>query len=221
MAEANTRAWKYTLIIKISNRMVFMWLNEGASPCERIVYRERNQVKRWIETWVMDADTGGGMTEGERGMREGGATTVGDMPQIMNQSVSDALETVREEEWTRAWQEERETERKTTSVRACEPGCKDERHEGRIIRGSARGEVSEEGQWTSCQNMSLQCPKSIVLLLQHDKCCWPRGLAAMDTPFTVCLQLSSWTVAFFFFFLILMQFLFRAKLHMQETDKFL
>lgn len=54
---------------------------------------------------------------------------------------------------------------------ACEPGCKDERHEGSIIRGSARGEVSEEGQWMSCQNMSLQCPKSIVLLLQRDKRC--------------------------------------------------
>lgn len=49
MTEANTRAGKYTFIIKISNQVIFMWLNEGASLCERIVYRERSQVKRWID----------------------------------------------------------------------------------------------------------------------------------------------------------------------------
>lgn len=69
------------------------------------------EVDRRMKTWVMDADTGGGMTEGERGMREGGATTVGDMPQIMNQSVSDALETERRSGQERDRRRERQKER--------------------------------------------------------------------------------------------------------------
>lgn len=53
--------------------------------------------------------------ERERGMREGGATTVGDTPQIMNQSVSDALETVREDKSVTGG----ERDRKREDIREC------------------------------------------------------------------------------------------------------
>lgn len=35
MTEANTRAGKYTFIIKLSNQVIFMWLNEGAHCLQR------------------------------------------------------------------------------------------------------------------------------------------------------------------------------------------
>lgn len=61
------------------------------------------------------------------------------------QPVSDALETDKEEEWTRVRQEERQRERGRRC--ACKLGCKHDRHEKRIIPGGARGEVNQKGQW--------------------------------------------------------------------------
>lgn len=58
------------------------------------------------------------------------------------QAVSDAVETTKEG----GPEHEREIQRDRGRVCASELGCKDDRHEKRI-RGGARGEVNQEGQW--------------------------------------------------------------------------
>lgn len=98
-----------------------------------------------MKKWVIDVDTGGGMKQGERERDERRRSNNSRRYASDYQPVSDALETDKEEEWTTAWQEERNIERGRLCV--CKPGCKDDRHEKRIIGGSARGEVIEEGQW--------------------------------------------------------------------------
>lgn len=129
------------------------------------------------------------------------------------QPVSDALETDNEEEWTRAWQEERQRER--GRLRACELGSKDDWREKRIIRGGARGEVNQEGQWVYMPKYDFGGVRNPAT-----------GALTNSTWHTVvsqCLSSEAWVAWTHItsnwiasFLIILMQYHFRARLCVQE-----
>lgn len=125
-----------------------------------VIFTERvkNKVYRWCES-EQELRTGGGMKRDrekeEWEMREGGATTVGDMPQIINQCQMLQIQIKRGPERER---ERREIQR----GRAWQPSCKDDWRE-KCVCGGARGEVNQEGE---CMYMS----SSYVLSLSHSQC---------------------------------------------------
>lgn len=82
-------------------------------------------------------------------MREGGATTVRDVPQITNRCQM-------------LYKQIKRTKGESRYFGACTFGRKDDRHEEYVIHGGARGEVVEEGQSFVSYMLSVVEPSKLA-----------------------------------------------------------
>lgn len=116
--------------------------------------KPREEVDRQMKKWVIDVDTGGGMKQGERERDERRRSNNSRRYASDYQPVSGALETDKEEEWTTAWQEERNIEKEDASVYASRAAKMTDTKSVSSVEAPG-GKLLKKVSGCSCQNIEF------------------------------------------------------------------